>query len=211
MNWKQIDKNKRIQNKGTYSAWKQQIANECYNQCVYCSIHENPWGGIDHYHIDHFRPQSKFKALKDIITNLYYACPICNKFKSDDWPNEPVDLSLICYPDPSDFNYTDLFTIDITNHTLEGKHVSANYLINRLYLNRPQLVYERRETLLNLKLKSLIAETTILIQKCNDNELKNKAFQLIGGLTQFLLTRSTIPPYKLVEIKKPKKKKAQKK
>ena len=78
MNWKQIDNSKRIQHKGLYSNWKQQISEECYNQCVYCSIHENPWGGIDHYHIDHFRPQSKFKALKNTITNLYYACPICN-------------------------------------------------------------------------------------------------------------------------------------
>ena len=112
MNWKQIDRESRIQNEGVYSEWKQQISNDCYNQCVYCSIHEMPWGGIDHYHIDHFRPQSKFEDLVNIITNLYHCCPICNKFKSNDWKNEPNDLDRICYPDPSDYNYTDLFNLD---------------------------------------------------------------------------------------------------
>jgi hypothetical protein len=208
MNWKQIDRNTRVQHKGVYTSWKQQISNECFNQCVYCSIHENPWGGIDHYHIDHFRPQSKFKDLKNTITNLYQACPICNKFKSDDWQNEPNDLEIICYPDPSDYNYSDLFTIDTTNNTLEGKYVSSRFLINRLYLNRPQLVYERREYFLKLKAESLINDARKLIELSNDMGLIKQAFSLIADMTQHLHVRGNITQYKLVDIKKPKKKKA---
>ena len=208
MNWKQIDRSKRVQYEGVYTAWKQQISNECSNQCVYCSIHENPWGGIDHYHIDHFRPQSKFKALKNTITNLYHACPICNKFKSDDWQNEPNDLETICYPDPSDHNYSDLFTIDTMNHTLEGRFVSSRFLINRLYLNRPQLVYERREHFLKLKAEALINETKKLIELSNDLGLIKKAFNLIADMTQHFHVRGNIIQYKLQDIKKPKKKKA---
>lgn len=206
MNWKQIDKNKRVQNKGVYTEWKQQISNDCYNQCVYCSIHEMPWGGIDHYHIDHFRPQSKFEELVNTITNLYYACPVCNKFKSNDWKNEPEDLNIICYPDPSDYNYSDLFIVDTNTYKLEGKYTSSKYLINRLYLNRPQLVYERREYFLNLKYKCLIAESEALLLHCDDGELiKEFALKLLN-LNKFKETRINIPPYKLEDIKKPKKK-----
>jgi len=202
MNWKKIDKSQRIQNIGHYSDWKQQIADDCYNQCVYCSIHESPWGGIDHYHIDHFRPQSKFENLKNTITNLYYSCPICNKFKSDDWQNEPDDLEVICYPDPSDYNYSDLFEVDITNYTLKGKYVSSMYLINRLYLNRPQLVYERREHLLKLKAEALIDETKKLMELCDDIASIKQSLQLIADLSQHLLIRGNISPYKLVEIRR---------
>ncbi len=208
MYWKQIDKTTRVQNKGQYTEWKQQIADECYNQCVYCSIHENPWGGIDHYHIDHFRPQSKFEKFTHIITNLYYACPICNKFKSDDWQNEPDDLEVICYPDPSDHNYSDLFEIDVNDFTLKGKYISSKYLINRLYLNRPQLVYERRESFLKLKAEALINETMKLSELSDDIISLKQALLQIAKLTQHLHTRGNICPYKLVEIKKPNKKKS---
>jgi len=208
MNWKQIDKSKRVQQKGVYSDWKQQISDDCYKQCVYCSIHENPWGGIDHYHIDHFRPQSKFKALENVITNLYYACPICNKFKSADWKNEPTDLETTCYPDPSDHNYSDLFDIDLKNYSLVGKYVSSRYVINRLYLNRPQLVYERREHFLKVKAEALITDAKKLIELSDDITLIKQAFQLIANISQHLHARANISPYKLVEIKKPKKKKS---
>lgn len=210
MNWRQIDKSKRIQNKGVYTTWKQQISEECFKQCVYCSIHENPWGGIDHYHIDHFRPKSKFKTLKNDITNLYYSCPICNKFKSDDWQNEPNSLDIICYPDPGDYNYSELFKIDTSNHKLIGKYVASTYLINRLYLNRPQLVYERREYFLKLKAEALIIDTKKLVELSDDLELIKQAFQCIADLIQLLHTRANISPYKLIDIKKPRKKKSDK-
>lgn len=202
MNWKLIDRTKRIQLDGVYTAWKQQIAEDCYNQCVYCSIHESPWGGIDHYQIDHFRPSSKFSNLQNTITNLYYSCPICNKFKSDDWQNEPDNLDVICYPDPSDHNYSDLFNLDLDNYNLQGKFVSSRYVINRLYLNRPQLVYERRESLLNLKFKSLLEETSALLSECEDHDLRNQYINLSLRLQKFMLSRANITPYKLSEIRK---------
>ena len=77
MNWNKIDNKIRKQPKtGEYSDWKQQIADDCFNKCVYCSIHESPWGGIDHFHIEHFRPKSKFDKLKNIIQNLFHCCPV---------------------------------------------------------------------------------------------------------------------------------------
>lgn len=204
MNWKIIEKDKRVQKRGVYSDWKQQISDDCHNQCVYCSIHENPWGGIDHYHIEYLRPQSKFKKLENTITNLYHACPICNKFKSDDWPNDNYDLGKICYPDPSDHNYSDLFEFDHNTHSLIGKNVASTYLINRLYLNRPQLTYERREQFLKIKAEALINDAKKLIELMDDINLAKQAFVIIANLTQHLHYRGNIPPYKLKEIRKQK-------
>lgn len=205
MNWRIIDRKKRVQNDGVYNDWKQQISDDCFHQCVYCSIHENPWGGIDHYHIEHLRPKSKFEKLENIITNLYHACPICNKFKSDDWPNENNDLEKICYPDPSDYDYSDLFELDSKTFLLIGRSVAATYLINRLYLNRPQLIYERREQFLKLKAEALINDTNELIKSVDDINLVKQALKIIINLAQHLHYRANIPPYKLIEIRKEKK------
>jgi len=202
MNWKKIDRDKRVQQQGKYPDWKQQISDDCYNQCVYCSIHENPWGGIDHFHIEHFRPKSKFKGLEHIITNLYHACPICNRFKLDDWPSQPDDLEKICYPDPSDHDYSDLFDLELNSYSISGKYIASVYLINRLYLNRPQLVYERREQILKIKAEELIEEARDLIVKSDEIKLVKKAFDLIATMTQHLHVRAEIIPYKLVEIRK---------
>lgn len=202
MRWKKIDNTIRIQNKGKYNDWKQQISDDCFNQCVYCSIHESPWGGIDHYHIDHFKPKSKFVALTHIITNLYHACPVCNKFKSDDWPNENNSLDEICYPDPSEYDYTELFELNVDNYTIIGKYIASNYLINRLYLNRPQLIYERRESVLKYRAEVAIEEAKRLISICNDTILIKQAFELLAKIAQHLHIRTKIQPYRLVEIQK---------
>ena len=204
MNWKKIDSASRIQNKGIYNDWKQQISDDCFNQCVYCSIHENPWGGIDHYHIDHFKPKSKFPDLTNIITNLYYSCPICNRFKSDDWPCEPNDLNVPCYPNPCEYNYTDLYELDSETFNLVGKHVASKYLINRLFLNRAQLIYERRETYLNNKADILIAEIKRTIEHIDDIKIHKLANKLFLSTTEHLLKRRKIIPYKLVDIKRKK-------
>jgi hypothetical protein len=202
MKWKQIDRSKRIQYDGIYNDWKQQISNDCHNQCVYCSIHENPWGGIDHYHIDHYRPKSKFEHLTNVITNLYYACPICNRFKSDDWPNEPDSLDNVCYPDPSDNDFTNLYTVDLNNFKLAGLYIASRYLINKLYLNRPQLIYERREDFLKLKAEALIEDLRNSLRILNEPSSYQAAFELIANITQHLHTRSNIKPYTLIEIRK---------
>ena len=101
-----------------------------------------------------------------------------------------------------------MFIINESTNTLVGKYVSSTYLINRLYLNRPQLVYERREYFLKLKAEVLINETKKLIELSDDLFLIKRASLLLANLSQHLHTRTNISPYKLVDIKKPKKKKA---
>ncbi|MFD0962554.1 hypothetical protein [Pseudofulvibacter geojedonensis] len=208
MNWKKIDKDKSTQpSNGTYSDWKEQIAKECFYQCIYCSIHEEQFGGIDHYHIEHYRPKSikRFKKLENDIKNLFYCCPICNRFKSNDWPNDPDDLEVICYPDPSEYDYSNLIDVDGDNFKVEGKYLSTRYLIERLYLNRPQLIYERRETVLRSKQIKLVSEINHYKEKFQLDDdvvfLKNY-LSIILQLQETLDKRRKIRPYKLVEIRK---------
>jgi hypothetical protein len=203
MNWKQASKDPKNQPSGDDpSLWKEQIAEECFRQCVYCAIGERPWGGLDHYHIDHYRPESKFKDLNIDICNLFLACPVCNRFKSNDWPGESDNLENICYPDPSKVDYNILFDLDSSNFSIRGKYKSANYLIHRLYLNRPQLLYERRESALLAKESSLSDTVSQLAIACDDNKLMKKAIELTNKIRQHLQARENVRPYKLAEIRK---------
>ncbi len=192
---------------GTYSDWKEQIAEECYYQCVYCSIHESQFGGIDHYHIEHYKPKSipKFKDLENDILNLFYSCPICNRFKSNDWPNNDDDLNILCYPNPSKHNYLDLFIVDLETYMLLGKYISSCYLTERLFLNRPQLIYERREQILKEREKKVFIEINELKQNeiiKNDLESVNKLYDITSSLLNIIRKRDKIRPYKLAEIRR---------
>jgi len=111
LRWKQVDNSARQQPvAGAYTDWKEEIAHDCGHQCVYCAIPEAAFGGIDNFHVEHYRPKSIFQDLRDTITNLYLACSICNRFKGNDWPAEPPDdHSISCYPDPADHDYNALF------------------------------------------------------------------------------------------------------
>ncbi len=206
MNYKLIDRSARTQPDGDdWTKWKEQIAKDCHHQCVYCSIHEHPWGGIDHYQIDHYRPKSipEFKKYILDILNLFYACPVCNRFKSDDWPEEPkADLSTPSYPDPSIINYSVIFEIDGTNYKLKGRNVAASYMIDRLFLNRPQLIYERREASLIQKESQLRKSLLEMVRKVNDIELTNRLLLVVDKLLEHKNNRHQIRPYKLSEIRK---------
>lgn len=207
MTWYLITKDATKQpSEGIYSDWKQQIAEECFFQCVYCAIHESQFGGTVNYHIDHFRPFSKFNDLKNDITNLFYCCPICNRFKSNDWPGEP-DLNSVSYPNPCCTDYNDLFKIDKT-YNLKGLYVSANYIIQRLFLNRAQLIFERRENMLRSRCNVLISEIKSLIEGLANTDLQ-LAFEIlsnIDGIKNNLLGledyRKKIRPYKATDIRK---------
>lgn len=208
MNWRLIIKDRKSQPAhGTYSDWKIQISDECYKQCVYCSIHEAQFGGIDHFHIDHFRPKSKFPLLKNDILNLFYSCPVCNRFKSDDWPGDP-DPKIPSYVDPSITDYSKIFNL-VNNYELEGKFVSAKYLVLRLYLNRAQLIYERREALKRteeIALRHSVNDLICKISRYNPNvalEVLVQVSSIYSNLLDLEQKKREIRPYELAEIRRP--------
>lgn len=130
---------------GRWHDWKQLICDDCEGRCIYCAIAEPRFGGIRNFHIEHFRPKVRFPHLEDDIRNLYIACAICNVLKSDDWPAEPTaDHSLPSYPDPSLVDYNSLFEVVPTTHEIASASVAGTYVIERMALNRAQLIIERR-------------------------------------------------------------------
>jgi hypothetical protein len=210
MKWRRIAKELSKQpESGTYKAWKELIAEEGFYQCVYCAIHEGCFGGIRNFHIEHYRPKSKFKNLENDIRNLFYACAICNVFKGNDWPDEPKeDFSNPSYPDPSQVDYGDIFAINNGLGLVEGKFQASRYLVERLYLNRPQLIHER-------KISSLVEELGELNRFFKDkigkieNRKDAEAKEILVRLSKLFIEISSlqsqlgkIRPYKETEIRR---------
>src|SRR5690606_2049579 len=105
-----------------YSDWKPELAREGFHQCVYCTISDASFGGIRNFHVEHYKPKglAQFAHLENDFSNLFYACAICNTFKSDDWTDPVDDYSVGCYPDPSKKSYAELFNVDYSSAVVDG-------------------------------------------------------------------------------------------
>lgn len=122
-----------------YQLYKAYLRVDFHYSCAYCGIHENEFGGIRHFHVEHYRPQVHFPGLVLDYENLFYACGICNSFKRADWPSDnPLDDG-IGYLDPCQHDYLVHFK-ENDNAILEHLSPPALYMIERLHLNRMQLI-----------------------------------------------------------------------
>jgi hypothetical protein len=188
MKWKRISKEYTKQpGNGNYRAWKELLAKEGFYQCVYCAIHEGCFGGIRNFHVEHYRPKSKFKELENDIKNLFYACAICNVFKGSDWPGDPKkDFSNPSYPDPSQVDYGDIFLINNSSGVVKGKYRASRYLVERLYLNRPQLILERKMSSITEKLEELTRVFKAKVDELADKEAKEAKRLLVRSSKLFM-------------------------
>ncbi len=211
--WKRIPKEVSIApNSGMYSDWKPDLSVEGYHQCVYCFIGEPHFGGIRNFHVEHYRPKKKFVDLTNDYKNLFYACSICNTFKSEDWPNEPnTDYDIAFYPNPSLVDYGEIFQINTTTFYVEGKNFTAKYLVNKLFLNRRQLVVYRKVNFADNKYKleiervKKIKETlfqkisaTDNIQECVDYLRKYEL--ILNNLEETYRKKDSTMPYTRADI-----------
>jgi hypothetical protein len=211
MRWRQPKANRQQPLEGSYSDWKEQIANDCWEQCVYCAIHESRYGGLDNFHVEHYKPKSlpQFENLINAIANLFFACAICNRFKGNDWPGDPVeDHSISAYPDPASCDYNSLFVWQ-TNFLLRGRYQASRYILERLYLNRPQLILERRMFALAQKLsdfQEFAAQASVVLEERADDK---QAVNLLGALVRSLASLGktsydvqSVRPYNLSDIRR---------
>lgn len=170
MKWFQIDKSRSAQPRtGTYQTWKPLLATEGRNQCVYCAIHESSFGGERNFHVEHYKPKSKnqFKSLKNVFSNLFYACAICNTFKGDAWPATiNADASKVGFLDPSLVDYSDFFQVNHSTGLISSTYPAGTYMIFQIYLNRPQLILERRLAMLHEELDQIVADFSALLSEC---------------------------------------------
>ena len=199
MRWRIIDKRSAAApSTGDYRSWKPKLALEAELQCVYCCIHESRFGGIRNFHVEHFRPQSKFPLLRDDYSNLFYACGVCNSFKSDDWPADldPGDLTSPGYPSPADVDYNEFLHVDERTGEVHGDGVTGRYLVERLHLNRGHLVALRALVGLFAKLKDFEQSISEIVEsKQVEGEFKDEVIKILLRITSSLRAYSEVRPY----------------
>ncbi len=212
MYWKKINKSDTDipQNITVYPKYKPYLREEAKSRCVYCGIHENPMGGYDYFHVEHYKPKSldKFAHLLIEYHNLFYACAICNRFKGNDWPNDPIgDHSLPAYPDPTDIDYTDLFKV-LDNGKIVGNYIASIYMVEKLVLNRPQLIYERKERFIRETYEKALLEEDLLnsiLSDVGNEKLKGlivKYITLLNDIIKMLNKGESISRYAPLDIKR---------
>jgi|SRR5690554_1088779 len=213
MKWTVIDKTltKRPHTVSEYGKYRPELRLEAKEKCVYCGIHENSLGGSDSFHVEHYKPKSKFSKLEKEFENLFYACAICNRFKSNDWPIDPNSAhSIPSYPDPKLVNYNTLFDID-EDGVLHGKYTAAKYMIEKIVLNRPQLINERKERMLRERLNKAITNLPELTSKVltlersdERDSILNEYISLSNEMISFQNNEHSISKYGPSEIKRQK-------
>ncbi|MFA5934555.1 MAG: HNH endonuclease [Candidatus Paceibacterota bacterium] len=210
MKWSKIQKttNLTVESYGCHdSRVKEFLRQEGGFRCVYCAIHENALGGIQAFHVEHYKPKSKFPTLEHILENLFYSCPICNRFKLNDWPAEPNrHLNNSSYPDPSKIDYSNIFNLNTNTGIVSGKYIASRYMVERLYFNRPQLILERRQYFLDQDLNklnqnymNLIKDLGVLGNKKSIKYLKTLA-KLSGDINKLILDLKKIPSYEITDV-----------
>ena len=190
-----------------YWEWKENLAKEGLDQCVYCAINVTPFGGIRNFHVEHYKPKSlpQFKSLEHDFKNTFFACSICNCFKGNDWPNDPSDaLNIKAYPDPSQFDYSLLFSFT-EDYKLTSNTVTGKYLIEKLFLNRPQLILERRTYYLMRSLKEEFLKLKNWYKLLQDKGAKDEKTELIIAASEaviLLADQRFVTPYEAKDIQK---------
>lgn len=135
-----------IPNFANYQAYRSYLREDFLRHCAYCTIHEEELAGEDFYEIDHYRPKSKFPALINEYTNLYYCCKACNKkgAKGEHWPSDDLLNAGFRFFDPVAENAYQLHMRETASGGLAKKTNVGDYSIRILRLNRDGLLGLRR-------------------------------------------------------------------
>lgn len=119
-----------------YRSFKDDLRAEFSAQCVYCRIPDTlNSDGKAAFHIDHYRPKSKFPNLSASYGNLYYCCRACNVNKGDYWPT-PEDASRYFIPNPCEHRM-------FSHLRYRGAHVEAQSDAGRWTIEHLDLNCER--------------------------------------------------------------------
>jgi len=140
----------------SYREYKLEIREDCQGRCVYCDLHENELGGMEHMTLDHFRPRSLYTKLEHEPTNLVWSCRICNERKGNVWPAIGTKHTFVIhggFVDPFMEDLHEYFDVTKEGALIARKH-PAKFMIRQMKLNRAgarasrkkrRLEYENRE------------------------------------------------------------------
>lgn len=118
-----------------YRQYKPHLREDFQKRCGYTNCSDFWFGGKRTFHIDHFKPKSKYPLLETEYRNLVYCCSYVNILKSDDEGD---------YLDPCDEDYNEHFERDNNGNIIpKSKSSGANYMYYKLklYLKRYQIIW----------------------------------------------------------------------
>jgi len=125
-----------------YRNYKPYLRVEFDYQCCYCELNEAQLAGPRSFHIDHYRPKTKFPHLIAVYDNLIYSCASCNGFKGDHWPNiiEYLKGKVILNPYIHDLENH----IDKSNDLWKARTKRGQWNIVQLHLSSDVIVKKRQ-------------------------------------------------------------------
>lgn len=139
-------------------------------RCGYCGVRERDAGA--ELTVDHFQPSSK-SGLHE-AQNWVYCCHACNEFKGDYW--QPDSPRRILHPMR---DTTASHLVEEEDGTVRALTETGAFHIERLHLNRRQLVAYRRERRL---LEAARQSQTRLLERLKELEVQVKS--IIAELAQ---------------------------
>lgn len=134
----------------TRSIIKENLKRDFNHRCAYCGDHDFHAGGSQVYHIEHFAPKSIFPELMYCYDNLLYACPFCNRSKSNTWIGNTSDENVVGdkgFVDPCCDEYDDHLERNEESGKIFPKTELGKYMHRklRLYLLRHELIFKMEE------------------------------------------------------------------
>tara|TARA_B100001059_G_C17804947_1_gene568541 strand:+ start:614 stop:1297 length:684 start_codon:yes stop_codon:yes gene_type:complete len=162
-----------------YQSNYEKVAADCLHRCVYCDATEKECGG-ERFSLDHFRPKDVFiNKFNGILVqhpyNLHLSCQKCNVLKSKDWHG--CENTINGYSYSSGKGYVDRFREDLHKFVevsadgriyvkaIDQPHPKnpAQYMIERMHLNRPNRVFIRQKRVITKvvnDIEDLLAQMT---------------------------------------------------
>lgn len=114
---------------------------ETSGKCAYC---ESYIEHVSYSHVEHIKPKAKFPRLVCMWNNLTLACQKCNTNKGDYYEDDARLLNPYLDDVEEQVVFFGPMAIDFSDR--------AKLTINRISLNRPELLYKRSEKLSSVKL-----------------------------------------------------------
>lgn len=144
-------------------------------QCVYCLMNERDTGtGYYEYEIDHFFPKTKSEFYRGNVNdynNLFYACHICNRKKSDFY-----DANLLnpCIDDIY-FGENPALFIDVDdNYKVKANNPKGDLFINVFKLNsRHHITRRQKSALQKTNRKKMLNLLDEVVKSANDEIIDN--------------------------------------
>ncbi|CAN92909.1 hypothetical protein sce2750 [Sorangium cellulosum So ce56] len=106
-------------------------------RCAYCGVHEDAVGAT--LTVDHHRPRAH--GGTDDVTNLVYCCARCNEHKGAYWHEQDPPYVRLLHPGRDNLAQ---HVHESDDGHLVGLTPAGEFFVQRLRLNRPQLVAYRR-------------------------------------------------------------------